>query len=300
MRGSEYADLRAFITVVECGSFARAAGKLRISRSALSQTIKSLEERLVVTLLNRTTRSVSVTDAGRTLHQRLVPTIADLESAVADVTGIGNRPAGTLRVCFSHLSAKLFLEPNLGGFHEAYPEIVLDVTLDDSLPDIVAAGYDVGVRVGERLEKNVIAVKLGGTLEQLVVASPRYLKKYGAPATPADLHHHRCINWRQLGSDKLYEWMFCKKNGARFTVVVDGPMIVSDRSLALAAAVQGVGITIVPAPTARRLVASGKLVSLLEQWKFSYAGWHLFYPRQRHTPATVRAFVDFIGRHAAV
>jgi DNA-binding transcriptional LysR family regulator len=298
MRGSEYADLRAFVTVVERGSFARAAEQLRIAPSTLSQIIKGLEERLGVRLLNRTTRSVSLTDAGRRLHARLIPAISDLESALAGISSLRDSPAGTLRVCFSRLSASLFLEPYLGRFHEAYPDIILDITLDDSLPDIVAGGYDLGVRVGERLEKGMVAVKLGGKLEQLIVASPAYLKKNGAPATPADLHQHRCINWRQPGSDKLYEWVFQKKGGARFTVVVDGSMIVSDRSLALAAAQQGIGITMVPAPRARHLVASGKLVSLLEHWRFSHAGWHVFYPRQRQTPATVRAFVDFISKHS--
>ena len=152
--------------------------------------------------------------------------------------------------------------------------------------------------MGERLEKDMVAVKLGGTIGQLIVASPAYLKAHGTPAVPADLHQHRCINWRPPGSAKLYDWVFQKK-GARFTVVVDGPMIVSDRSLALAAAAQGIGITVAAEPRARALVASGKLVSLLEPWRVSYAGWHLFYPRQRHTPATLRAFVDFIRKHAA-
>lgn len=297
MRGSEYADLRAFVAVVERGSFARAAEHLRMSPSTLSQTIKSLEERLGVRLLNRTTRSVSLTDAGRRLHARLVPAIADLETAIEDVTSLRDTPAGTLRVCFTRLAASLFLEPVLRRFHEAYPGIVLDITLDDSLTDIVAGGFDLGVRMGERLEKDMVAVKLGGAMEQVVVASPEYIREHGAPAAPAELHGHRCINWRPPGSAKLYDWVFQKK-GARFTVVVDGPLIVSDRMLALAAAVQGIGITVAAEPRARSLIDSGKLVSLLEPWRVSYAGWHLFYPRQRHTPATVRAFVDFVRKHA--
>lgn len=299
MRGNEYADLRAFAMVVERSNFTRAAEQLQISPSSLSQIIKRLEERLGMRLLNRTTRSVSLTDAGRRLHARLVPAIAELEAAVAGISSLRDNPAGTLRVCFSRLSANLFLEPYLGRFHEAYPDILLDITLDDSLPDIVAGGYDVGVRVGEWIEKDMVAVRLGGKLEHLVVASPSYIKKNGAPATPAALHHHRCINWRQPWTNKLYEWVFQKKGGARFTVVVDGPLIVSDRSLAIAAAQQGVGITMVPAAKALPLVAGGKLVSLLEPWRFSYTGWYLFYPRQRQIPATVRAFVDFISKHAA-
>jgi DNA-binding transcriptional LysR family regulator len=299
MRGSEFADLRAFATVVERGNFTRAAKQLQISPSTLSQIIRGLEARLGVHLLNRTTRSMSLTDAGRRLHARLIPAMADLESAVAGISGMRENPAGTLRVCFSRLSAELFLEPYLGRFHEAFPKILLDITLDDSYPDIVAGGYDVGVRVGEWIQKDMVAVRLGGTLEHLVVASPSYIKKNGAPETPADLQHHRCINWRQPWTDKLYEWVFQKKGGARFTVVVDGPMIVSDRSLAVAAARQGVGITMVPAPRAQPLIDKGKLISLLEPWTFSYTGWHVFYPRQRQTPATVRAFVDFIRKQAA-
>jgi DNA-binding transcriptional LysR family regulator len=298
MRGSEYADLRAFVMVVAQGSFARAAAQLGISPSTLSQTVKALEDRLGVRLLNRTTRSVSLTDAGRRLHARLVPAMADLQTAVEDVTSLRNTPAGTLRVCFTRLAATLFLEPILGDFHAAYPDIKLDIALDDSLADIVAGGFDLGVRMGERLEKDMVAVKLGNALTQLVVASPDYVKKHGAPATPADLHRHACINWRPPGSARLYEWVFQKK-GQRFTVVVDGPMIVSDRSLAIAAAVQGIGITLAVEQRARALIEKGKLVSLLEPWRVSFAGWHLFYPRQRQVPASSRAFIDFLRKRAA-
>jgi len=298
MRGSEYADLKAFMAIVELRSFTRAAGHLRVSPSNLSQAIKSLEDRLGERLLNRTTRSVAPTDAGRTLYERLLPAMGELEAAVAGVGEARVRLAGTLRVCFTRLSATLFLEPILGEFYRTYPEIVLDVTIDDSLRDIVAGGYDVGARMGERLERNVTAVRLGERLDQLVVASPGYLRKNGTPLAPTDLHRHRCINWRRQGDSRLYDWVFQKKNGARFSVAVDGPLIVSDRALAVAAAVQGVGITMAPEPRVRRLIEKGKLVSVLDAWRFPYEGWHLFYPRQRHTPATVLAFVDFVQRHS--
>jgi DNA-binding transcriptional LysR family regulator len=298
MRGSEYADLRAFVTVAAQGSFVRAAAQLGISPSTLSQTVKALEDRLGVRLLNRTTRSVSLTDAGRRLHARLVPAMTDLQTAVEDIASLRNTPAGTLRVCFTRLAATLFLEPILADFHAAYPDIKLDIALDDSLADIVAGGFDLGVRMGERLEKDMVAVKLGGALAQIVVASPDYVKRHGAPAVPADLHRHACINWRPPGSARLYEWVFQKK-GARFTVVVDGPLIVSDRALAIASALQGIGITLAAEPRARALIASGRLVSLLEPWRVSYTGWHLFYPRQRQTPPAQRAFIDFLRRHAA-
>jgi DNA-binding transcriptional LysR family regulator len=297
MRGNEYADLTAFIAVVEHGSFARAAEHLRVSRSALSQIIRGLEERLGLRLLNRTTRSVSLTDAGLRLHARLVPAVMALEAAIEDVNVLRDKPAGTLRVCFTRLAATLFLEPILGRFHAAYPDIALDITLDDALTDIVAGRFDVGVRMGDLLEKDMVAVRLGGNLGQLVVASPSYIAKHGKPDTPADLHDHQCINWRQPGSSKLNNWTF-QKNGEWFSVAVNGPLVVSDRPLAMAAAIQGIGLALTAAPRARPFIASGALVPLLEEWCVSYVGWHLFYPKQRHVPATVRVFVDFIRKHS--
>lgn len=294
MRGNEFADLQAFVAIAEHGNFARAAKHLGVSPSALSQVIRQLEARLGVRVLNRTTRSVSLTEAGEQLLARVKPALGELEAAVGGVRALRGKPSGTVRVNIPRIAALAHLEPLFGRFHEAYPDIVLDVTLDDAVRDIVAAGYDVGVRLGELLEKDMVAVRLGGSLRQVVFASPAYLERHGAPATPMDLHQHRCINWRQPGSGSLYSWDFQKPDGEWFAVAVKGPLIVSDRELALQAAVDGVGIGFWEESRVRPWIKAGKLVALLEDWSGTFPGWHIYYPKQRHTPATVRAFVDFM------
>lgn len=295
MRGSDYAELRAFAAVVAHGNFARAAAELRISASTLSQTIRALEARLGLRLLNRTTRSLSLTEAGQRLHARFKPAMAEMEAAVEDAIGLRDRPAGTLRVHMPSVAAATYLEPVLGRFHEAYPDIVLDVTIDDAATDIVAAGYDVGARLGEFLEADMVAVRLGGEQRQIAVASPDYISRHGRPRTPADLLRHRCINWRRPGSTGAYAWEFAR-DGQWFSVAVNGPIIVSRRDMAIAAAVQGVGIAFWAEALLRPLIEAGRLVPLLEEWCGTFPGWHLCYPRQRHTPASLRAFVDFLRR----
>ncbi|HEX6537345.1 MAG TPA: LysR family transcriptional regulator [Gemmatimonadaceae bacterium] len=295
MRGSEYAALRAFAAVVAHGSFARAAAELGITASTLSQTIRELEAQLGVRLLNRTTRSVSLTDAGRRLHARFEPAMREMEAAVRDAISLRDAPAGLLRVHMPSVAAAAYLEPVLGRFHEAYPDIVLDVTVDDAVTDIVAAGYDVGARLGEFLEGDMVAVKLGGAQRQLAVASADYIARHGRPETPADLLRHRCINWRRPGSAGVYKWEF-QKDGRWFGIAVDGPLVVSHRDLAIAAAVQGVGIAFWAEELVRPLIDEGKLVPLLEEWCGTFPGWFLCYPKQRFTPPSVRAFVDFLRR----
>ncbi|TXI05492.1 MAG: LysR family transcriptional regulator [Rhizobium sp.] len=293
MRGSDYAELRAFATVVAQGSFARAAAELRISPSTLSQTIRELETRLGVRLLNRTTRSLSLTHAGARLHERFKPAMAEMDAAVQDIVNLRDTPAGTLRVHIPRIPAAMFLEPVLGRFHEAYPDIILDVTVDEAVTDIVEAGYDVGIRLGEFLEPDMVAVRLGGEQRQLAVASPSYVARHGKPETPADLLHHRCINWRQPGSAHCYGWEF-SKDGQWSTIAVDGPLIVSQRDMAIAAALQGVGIAFWAEQRVRPLIEEGRLVPLLEEWCGTFPGWYLYYPKQRCTPLGARAFVDFL------
>ncbi|WP_119269305.1 LysR family transcriptional regulator [Taklimakanibacter deserti] len=295
MRGSDYAELKAFVTVVGHGNFARAAAELGISASALSRTIGELEKRLGMRLLNRTTRSLSLTDAGERLHARFKPAMMEMEAAVQDAVSSRDRPAGMLRVHVPNAPAAAFLEPVLGKFHAAYPDVVLDVTVDDSVPNIVEAGYDVGVRLGESLEADMVAVKLGGDQREIVVGSPDYIARHGRPREPADLLRHRCINWRQPGSPGLYKWQFVK-NGRWFSVTVDGPLIVSHRAMAVTAAVQGVGLAFRAEGLLRSLIDQGKLVPLLEEWCGNFPGWYLCYPKQRYTAPSVRAFVDFLKR----
>ena len=204
MRGSEFAELKAFAAVVERASFARAADHLGLSPSALSQTIRQLEARLGVRLLNRTTRSVAPTTAGSRLHERIAPMILEMDAAVAEAVAATGRTAGTLRINTLGMAAKKIIAPRLGRFHRAHPDVVLDIVIDDGLSDIVAGRFDAGIRVGERLEKDMIAVRLTPDVKMLAVASPDYLAQRGEPRTPADLHRHACINWRFPGSGRIY------------------------------------------------------------------------------------------------
>src|SRR5258708_1528113 len=224
MRGAEFAELKAFAAVVERASFARAADHLGLSPSALSQTIRHLEARLGVRLLNRTTRSVAPTTAGSRLHERIAPMILEMDAAVAEAVAGTGRAAGTLRINTLGMAAKKLIAPRLGRFHRAHPDVVLDIVIDDGLSDIVAGRFDAGIRVGERLEKDMIAVRLTPDVEMVAVASPDYLARHGEPKTPADLHRHLCINCRFPGSGNIYRLQLEKK-GNRLEVAVEGPLI---------------------------------------------------------------------------
>ncbi len=292
MRGSDYFDLKAFTKIVEHGSFTSAAQALRVTPSALSQTIRHLEKRLDVRLLNRTTRSLSATDAGRRLMARLQPALQEIDAALEDVNSLRSSPAGTLRLHLPRLAARTFLEPILERFRQAYPDIVLDVTVDDAVTDIVDQGFDLGVRLGELLENHMVAVPIGPPLRHIPVAAPSYVSEFGTPQQPQDLHQHRCINWRQHGSRSLYNWEF-RKGRKALAVSVNGPLIVSERNLALSAALRGVGIAFIAEELARPFIAQGQLVPMLEDWCAPYPGWHLYYHKQTHTPTTVKAFVSF-------
>src|ERR1700730_2807045 len=241
MRGSEFAELKAFVAVVERASFARAADHLGLSASALSQIIRKLEARLGVLLLNRTTRSVAPTEAGSRLHERIAPIILEIDAAVADATAAKGRTAGTLRINTLGIAAKTIIAPRLGAFHRAHPEVVLDIVIDDGLSDIVAGGFDAGIRVGERLEKDVIAVGLPPDVKMLAVAPPDYLAGRGEPSPPADLRRHACINWRFPGSGRIYRWELERK-GKRLEVAVEGPLLSNHQDVVVQAALQGLGI----------------------------------------------------------
>jgi DNA-binding transcriptional LysR family regulator len=297
MRGNEFTELAAFTAVAEHQSFARAASSLRISPSTLSQSIRTLEQRLGVQVLNRTTRSVSLTEAGARLLARLVPAVAELQAAVDEARSTRDSPAGIVRVQVPWPAFYTVLEPLLGRFYQAHPSIVLDVTLEDAASDIVAGGFDVGIRLGELLEQDLVGMPLGGGVRQVAVASPAYATEQGLPQTPDDLLRHRCINWRWPGHAGLYNWEFMR-DGSWFSVAVDGPLIVSHRDAALRAALQGIGIAYWNEKLVRPYVAEGRLVTMLEAFSPAFPGWHMMYPRQRHLPTPVRAFLDFMRRNA--
>jgi len=298
MRGREFADLKAFAAIVDHGSFARAASQLGVSRSALSQTLRALEARLGARLLNRTTRSVAPTAAGQRLYARLGPLFTELSAAVAEVEHSSDRPVGLLRINMPRMFARSTLAPLLARFHRAHPEIVLDIAAEDAVTDIVSRRFDAGIRIGELLEKDMVAVKLGPELEMYAVASPGYLAECGVPKTPRDLHRHRCVNWRRPSDGSLYRWEFVKDE-KEFEVSVQGPLTVTDIELALRAAIDGVGIAYLYHPRLERLIEEGELTRVLAAWSPRFPGTYLYYPSRVRVPATLQAFIAFL-REAGV
>lgn len=292
MRGAEFAELKAFAAVVERASFARAADQLGLTPSALSQTIRQLEARLGVRLLNRTTRSVAPTEAGARLHERIAPLFLEMNAAVAEAVCSNGRTAGTLRINTLGWAARTIIAPRLGRFHRAHPDVVLDIAVDDGLRDIVAGGFDAGIRFGERLEKDMIAVRLTPDLRLSAVAAPEYLARCGEPATPADLHRHACINWRFPGSGRLYRWQMQAEEEA-LELSVSGPLIANHQDLMFAAALQGLGILYAFDDEAvAAAVDAGQLKRILPGWSQTQPGLHLYYSNRRHPRPALRAFID--------
>ncbi len=292
MRGSEFAELRAFVAVVDRASFARAAEHLGLSPSALSQTIRLLEARLGTRLLNRTTRSVSPTVTGARLYGRVAPLIRDMDEAVAEASASAGRTGGTLRINTLGMAARQVIAPRLGRFHRAHPEVTLDIVVDDALSDIVAGRFDAGIRVGGRLEKDMIAVRLTPDLKMVAVASPAYLALRGTPQAPAALTGHACINWRLQTDGSPHRWAFEKK-GKRIDIAVEGPVVTNHSDIGVAAALQGLGIAYAfDRERVDEHLARGRLVQVLADWSITRPGLFLYHAGRRHMPAALRAFID--------
>ena len=293
----DFTQLRAFVAVADALSFSRAARKLGVSPSALSQTVRALEERVGVSLLNRTTRSVSLTEAGAELFDRVKPAVEDLSQALIETRKRRADMAGSVRMHCFRAAADLYLRPILRTFNDAYPHVVLDVTLDDAVVDVVAEGFDVAIRLGEVIDKDLIAVKLGPDLRQIAVASPDYLARHGAPGHPRDLLSHRCIRWRWPGQATPYRWEFME-NGRWFEVAVEGPLISNLKEIGVQAAIDGLGIAFASQHLIEGPIADGRLVPLLEAWSAPFPGYYLCYPAQRRMAPPLRALIDAVRRGA--
>jgi DNA-binding transcriptional LysR family regulator len=292
MRGSEFAELKAFVAVVERASFARAAEHLGLSPSALSQTIRLLEDRLGARLLNRTTRSVAPTATGEQLYARIAPLFRDMADAVAEASAAAGQTSGTLRINTLGMAARQIIAPRLGRFHRAHPDVVLDIVVDDGLRDIVAGRFDAGIRVGARLEKDMIAVRLTPDLKMMAVASPDYVKDRGIPKSPTDLHGHACINWRLQEDGQAWHWAFEKK-GKRLEIAASGPLVTNHSDIGIAAAVQGMGIAYAfDLEHVEEHLAQGRLVQVLGDWSITRPGLFLYYSNRRHPSPALAAFVD--------
>jgi DNA-binding transcriptional LysR family regulator len=295
MRGAEFAELKAFAAVASRLSFSRAAEQMGMSPSALSQTIRGLEERLGVRLLNRTTRTVALTEAGSRLHARIMPLFDAFTEALDEINEARDKPAGTLRLCAPQMAILHVLQPMLPRFQEEYPDIVLDITSDDSFGDIVSRGFDAGIRLGSFIEQDMIAVRISDPVRQIAVASPAYVEKRGVPETPADLLRHQCINWRRPGRLDVYSWQF-KKDEQSFDMVVKGSLIVNDCAVALQSAIDGLGITVWTEEWMECELESGRLVRLLDDWSPPLSAFYLYHPSRVQMPATLRAFIDMTRR----
>jgi DNA-binding transcriptional LysR family regulator len=290
---SDFGALRAFAAVADHRSFTHAADALGVSPSALSQMVRGLEDRVGVRLLNRTTRSVSPTAAGERLLGEAAPALASLTDAFDRAREHSDEPAGTVRLHCFHAAAETFVAPVLPALARRHPRIVLDLVIDDTVVDLVADGYDAGIRVGEVVERDLVALPLGGDLRQIAVAAPAYIEAHGAPKMPRDLLRHRCIRWRWPGQSSPYAWEFCE-DGRWFSVSVDGPLISSDRAFTLRAALDGVGIAFLKEATVRSLIDDGRLVPLLERWSAPFPGFFVCHPRQRRMAPALGAVIEAI------
>lgn len=285
-------ELTAFIEVVRHASFRAAADELGISPSTLSHMMRALEERLGVRLFNRTTRSVAPTEAGMRLFQSLTPVLSDLDVALNDVNRFRERPSGTLRINASEAAADVLVNRIVPVFIERFPEMHVDIVTEGRLIDIVAEGFDAGVRLAESVPQDMVAIPLGGAVAFFAVASPAYLEAHGTPRTPDDLAKHRCIRFRLPGG-KLYRWEF-ERHGQQLRVEVNGPLTLDHIRLMVDAAVNGLGIAYVTSSAAQSAIDRGLLVPVLRDWVPTFEGHCLYYPSHRLLPAGLRAFVDVV------
>ncbi|WP_070885647.1 LysR family transcriptional regulator [Pseudomonas argentinensis] len=292
MRGSDFAELKAFVAIVERQSFARAAEHLGLSPSALSQTIRQLERRLGARLLNRTTRSVAPSTSGELLYRRIAPLLREMAVAVAEVSEATGRISGTLRINAPGIAARTLIAPRLARFHQTHPDVLLDIVVEDALTDIVVGRFDAGIRVGGRLEKDMVAIRLTPDMNMVAVAAPQYLARRGTPQSPAELQDHACINWRLQMDGRPYRWEF-QDGGQPLDVAVEGPVVTNHPDIGIAAAVQGLGIAYhFERESLGELLAQGRLIQVLADWSISRPGLFLYYPNRQHRPAALSAFID--------
>ncbi len=283
--------LTVFLAVAETRSFRAASEQLGVTRSAVSQAFQRLEDRLGVALAQRTTRSVHLTEAGERLHAAARPAMVDLGAALEAVREQRGRPAGRLRLCVSSIAEGFLKGPALAGFLAAHPAVDLDVTVTDAEFDIVREGFDAGVRLGEVIDQDMIAVPVSAEQRQLTVASPGYVARHGAPAHPQDLVDHVCIGWRPRADVAPYRWEFTE-NGRDFDVAVDPRVTTNDMTVMVRLACAGTGLTFGMEETFRPHLERGELVSVLEDYLPAFPGFFLFFPRRQHQPAKLRALID--------
>lgn len=290
-------DLAAFVAVAKEQSFTRAAAKLGVSPSALSQTIRNLEKRLGVRLLTRTTRSVASTDAGERLLRTVAPRFEEIETELAALNELREKPAGTVRITAGEHPAISILQPALKRFLPEYPDIQVEIMVDYGLNDIVTEGYDAGVRMGEQVAKDMIAVRVGPDMRMAVVASPEYFEQHPRPQTPQDITMHKCINIRLPTYGGLFPWGL-EKEGREVKVRGDGQLIFNNLGMRLHSALDGLGVAYLPEDQVLPYIADGRLVRVLEDWCPYFPGYHLYYPNRRYKSPAFSLLVDALRYRA--
>jgi DNA-binding transcriptional LysR family regulator len=293
MQRGSLTDLTAFIAVADKLSFRAAASQLNVTPSALSHSMRQLEERLGIRLLHRTTRSVSLTDAGFRLVERLRPAMDQIGDALENLNQERKRPVGRLRIYATHTAATAVIAPVWRRFLSTYPEVHLEVQVSEAPADIVAKGFDAGIGTQDRAAADMIAVRVMGPLKIAVSGAPSYFAQRNPPRSPDDLTRHRCIQYRKHADGAIFHWWF-ERNGNSKQISVDGRLMVNDPDLAVRAAVDGLGIAYVTEALAEPFLRSGQLVRVLEDWSPAFEGLFLYYPGHRQVPAALRAFIDMI------
>lgn len=295
--------LRAFRAIAEHGSFTRAAAALDVTPSALSQTVQQLEKTLGTRLLQRTTRRVGLTEAGQEMLQRIAPALNELDLALDAIRQHGDRPRGTLRITVPSVVAQAIIGPMLGEFMARWPDVQLDIRVENGFTDLIADGLDAGIRLGEHLQRDMVAIPIGGPTRAVVVGSPAYFKRHGRPKEPKDLQGHNCIKHRMTGSGAIYRWEFAHRSGPQkgrwYEIAVDGSLTVNDVPLAILAAEDGIGLTFLLEISVRAALDAGRLESVLDPWLPPFDGLYLYYPSRFQVPPKLRVFIDFIREWGA-
>lgn len=291
--GPDLNSLEIFALVAQERSFRATADRLGVTRSAVSQAIRKLEENVGIALVQRTTRSVSLTEAGERLHMEIAPAILDIRAAIAGTETLRGRPRGLLRLAVSSIAETFLSGPFLAGFAESNPEVHLDITVTDDELDIVAEAYDAGVRLGEVIEQDMIAVSIAGEERQLPVCAPSYRDRFGVPTRPAELAAHRCIGWRPTARSAPYRWEFAE-DGKEVKVAVAPEITTNDMALMIKLAEAGAGITFGMERSFRPSIERGALIPVLEDFCPYFAGFYLYYPSRRNVAPKLRALIDYV------
>lgn len=302
MRIDDATALRAFRLIARHGSFTRAAAEMEVTASALSQTLRQLETHVGVRLLHRTTRRVGLTEAGRAFLERISPALGEIDAAIEALRQHGDRPIGTLRIAVPQMVLDHLIAPMLADFMRAWPELKLDIHVENRLTDLIAEGFDAGIRLGERLARDVVAMPLGGPQRAVVVGSPSYFRQHAKPLHPRDLATHDCVRFR-FNSGAIYRWEFAHSTGPSkgqwFEIDVDGPLTTNEPAMAIRAAIDGLALTHMVEPSVRTAIAAGQLETVLDDWLPPFDGFYLYYPSRLQVPPKLRVFIEHLRSHLA-